>query len=228
MRRVYLLAVLAIVLVLGVGLYAVSAAGAPAADGQLFATVGPGYTISLVDAAGAPVTHLDRGTYEIQIDDRSPDHNFHLMGPGQVSAGTELDFVGIRTVTVTLVDGQYTFVCDIHAYDMLGQFTVGTVAAPTPPTTLPKLVATVGPGFTISLTRGGRKVRTAKPGRYTIVVRDRSSLHNFHLIGPSVNKATGIAFVGTRTWTVRLFVGLYRYRCDPHRLTMRGSFTVAR
>jgi plastocyanin len=230
MRRLLLL--FAVVAALGpaAAIYAVSAAGAPAADGKLFATVGPAYTISLVDSAGAPVTRLDPGTYEIQIDDRSADHNFHLIGPGAVSAGTEIGFVGIRTITVTLVSGQYTFVCDDHAYDMIGQFTVGAGGGSTTTTTTSstttRLVATVGPGHTISLTRGGRKVIALKRGLYTIVVRDRSAIHNFRLIGPGVNKATGVSFVGTRTWRVRLTVGLHRFRCDPHRSTMRGSFRV--
>jgi len=231
MRR--LLLVFAVVAALGpaVAIYAVSAAGAPAADGKLFATVGPGYTISLVDSAGAPVTRLDPGTYDIEIDDRSAEHNFHLIGPGPVSAGTEIAFVGIRTITVTVVNGQYTFVCDEHAYDMIGQFTVGTgggstTTTTTTPSTGTKLVATVGPGYTISLKRGGRKVTTLKPGLYTIVVRDRAAIHNFRLIGPGVNKATGIAFVGTKTWRLRLKAGLHRFRCDPHRTMMRGSFRV--
>jgi plastocyanin len=231
MRR--LLLVFAVVAALGpaVGIYVVSAAGAPSADGKLFATVGPAYTISLVDSAGTPVTRLAPGTYDIEIDDRSAEHNFHLIGPGPVSAGTEIGFVGIRTITVTVVNGQYTFVCDDHAYDMIGQFTVGTAGGSTTTTTTStstgtRLVATVGPGFTISLKRGGIRVKTLKRGLYTIVVRDRSAIHNFRLIGPGVNKATGVAFVGTRTWRLRLKVGLHRYRCDPHRTMMRGSFSV--
>jgi len=231
MRR--LLLVFAAVAALGpaAAIYVVSAAGAPAADGKLFATVGPGYTISLVDSAGTPVTRLAPGTYDIEIDDRSAEHNFHLIGPGPVSAGTEIGFVGIRTITVTVVSGQYTYVCDDHAYDMIGQFTVGTGGGSTTTTTTTtstgtRLVATVGPGYTISLTRGGRRFTSLKRGLYTIVVRDRSAIHNFRLIGPGVNKATGVAFVGTRTWSLRLKVGLHRYRCDPHRTTMRGSFSV--
>jgi len=230
MRR--LLLVFAVVAALGpaVAIYAVSAAGAPAADGKLFATVGPSYTISLVDSAGTPVTRLDPGTYDIEIDDRSAEHNFHLIGPGPVSAGTEISFVGIRTITVTVVSGQYTFVCDEHSYDMIGQFTVGggstTPTTTTTPLTGTKLVATVGPGYTISLKRGTRKVTTLKPGLYTITVRDRAAIHNFHLIGPRVNKATGIAFVGTRTWRIRLRAGLHTFRCDPHRHILRGSFRV--
>jgi plastocyanin len=231
MRRLLLACVAVAALTPGVAIYAVSAAGAPAADGKLFATVGPGFTISLRDASGASVTRLDPGMYEIEIDDRSPDHNFHLVGPGSVSAGTGVPFVGIQTVTVTLVNGLYTFVCDAHAYDMIGQFTVGTATtspSPTQPATGKRLVATVGPGFTITLKRGTRKVTRLKAGVYTITVRDRSRIHNFRLFGPGVNKATTVRFLGTRTWKLRLRPGLYRFRCDPHRSAMKGSFRVVR
>lgn len=229
MRRPLLVLLVAAALGPAAAIYAVSAAGAPAADGKLFATVGPGYTISLVDSAGTPVKTLQPGTYDIEIDDRSADHNFHLIGPGPVSAGTEIGFVGIRTITVTLANGEYTFVCDNHAYDMIGQFTVGSGGGSTTTTTrstATRLVATVGPGYTISLKRGGRKVTSLEPGLYTIAVRDRSAIHNFRLSGPGVNKATGVKFIGTRTWLLRLKVGLHRFRCDPHRTHIRGSFRV--
>jgi hypothetical protein len=94
-------------------------------------------------------------------------------------------------------------------------------------TTATRLTATVGPNFTISLKKGTTRVTRIPRGTYTIVVRDRSSLHNFHLRGPgSINKRTGVAFVGTRTWTVRLRAGRYTYVCDPHATTMRGTFRV--
>ena len=228
MRRLLLVCAAVAALTPGIAIYSVSAKGAPAAEGKLFATVGPGYTISLADAAGAPVRNLQPGTYEIQIDDRSAEHNFHLIGPGSVSVATGIDFVGIRTVTVTLVNGQYTYVCDPHAYDMIGQFTVGTgTTAPTQPAA-GRLVANVGPGTAIWVKRGSRKVTRLKAGVYTITVRDRSRVHNFRLIGPGVNKATTVAFQGTRTWRVRLRPGIYRFRCDPHRAVMKGSFRVVR
>ena len=233
MRRLLLACFAVAALAPGVAIYSVSALGAPAADGKLFATVGPGFTISLTDSAGSPVTRLDPGTYDIEIDDRSVEHNFHLFGPGGVNAGTGVEFVGIRTVTVTLGNGEFTFACDPHAYDMIGRFTVGSGnATPPPPSgggggSGTKLVATVGPKATISLTKGGRKVTKLKPGRYSITVRDRSAFHNFHLKGPgAVNKKTGVAYIGTKTWGVRLRVGLYRYRCDPHQAGMNGSFRV--
>ncbi|MBD0330707.1 MAG: hypothetical protein ICV64_11475 [Thermoleophilia bacterium] len=108
----------------------------------------------------------------------------------------------------------------------------GSDPAPAPqpqsatPTGRNVLVATVGPGATVSLrTRAGRRVRTLRAGRYTIAVRDRSEIHNFHLRGPGVNKQTGVAFTGTATWRVRFRKGkTYRYVCDPHASSMRGTF----
>ena len=90
-----------------------------------------------------------------------------------------------------------------------------------------KLVATVGPGFNITLTMGGKKVTTLKAGTYTITVRDKSNIDNFHLKGKGVNKDSGVAKVATLTWTVKLAKGKYTYVCDPHASAMKGSFSVA-
>jgi hypothetical protein len=94
----------------------------------------------------------------------------------------------------------------------------------------PRLIATVGPGPTITLkTPRGAKVTRLRAGTYTFVVRDRSRFHNFHLIDgdPLVpDKRTGAAFVGGANWTIKLRQGLYRYVCDRHRSTMKGSFSV--
>jgi plastocyanin len=90
-----------------------------------------------------------------------------------------------------------------------------------------KLVATVGPGFTISLTKGGKKVTKVAPGAYTITVRDRSGAHNFFLRGPGgLTRNSGVAFVGTRTWNVTLRRGKATFVCTPHASMMKGSFTV--
>jgi plastocyanin len=88
------------------------------------------------------------------------------------------------------------------------------------------LVGTVGPGFTISLTSGGKKVTSLKAGKYTITVRDKSGSHDFHLKGPGVNKLTSVGASGNKTWTVTLKKGKYTYVCDPHATLMKGSFTV--
>ena len=89
------------------------------------------------------------------------------------------------------------------------------------------LSGSVGPGFTISLKSKGKKVRSVSAGRYRITVRDRSDFHNFHLTGPGVNRRiTTVDFVGTKSRTFRLRKGTYRYLCDPHSDSMRGSFKV--
>jgi hypothetical protein len=98
----------------------------------------------------------------------------------------------------------------------------GSQAAP------PKLTATVGPGFTISLrTPAGKKVTSVKPGTYSITVNDRSSAHDFRLNGPGLNRVLStVSAVGKKTVTVRLRAGKYVFTCRPHAAAMRGSFTV--
>jgi plastocyanin len=222
-------------------LFAVAAPGvAQAQNPVLRGAVGPSAEITLRDASGAIVTNLAAGTYDIVVEDRSADHNFHLTGPNVNRATT---VVGLETVTwtVTLSDGVYTYVCDPHALDMRGSFTVGTGTSPPPSPPPPpppppppasgggatkRLVATVGPGATITLTRGGKRVRTLKAGRYTISVRDRSPMHNFHLIGRGINRKTPVDARATRSWTVTFRKGTYRFVCDPHARAMRGTFRV--
>jgi plastocyanin len=211
----------------------VLAGQAPAArtDTTLLAKVGPGASIGLTDASGTSVTHLDPGTYTISVDDQASLHNFDLNGPG-VSQATSIDGTGKATWTVTLSDGKYTYMCDAHPQTMRGTFTVGTGIDPTPapapkPKPAPRLVATVGPGQTISLRRpSGALVRTLTHGRYVITVRDRATFHDFHLTGPGLNRKTTVPFTGVATWTVTLKAGTYRYQCDPHKQVMRGSFLV--
>jgi len=91
---------------------------------------------------------------------------------------------------------------------------------------VPRLTATVGPGDTITLrTAGGKPVRTLPAGTYAVVVHDRSTDHNFRLVGPGVNRATGVGATATVTWRVKLQRGkLYRFACDPHADDMRGAF----
>jgi plastocyanin len=91
----------------------------------------------------------------------------------------------------------------------------------------PKLAASVSDPLNISLTFGGKKVTKLKAGKYTIVVQDKAADHNFHLIGPGVNKTTSVSGKGTTTWVVALRKGTYKYVCDPHAAFMKGSFTVS-
>ncbi len=95
----------------------------------------------------------------------------------------------------------------------------------------PKLTGVVGPhdAFTITLTKAGKKVTKLKAGKYTIVVKDQSKIHNYRLKGPGLNKqVTTVAFVGTKTVTVTLKPGKYTFDCDPHYAAMHASFTVVR
>ena len=102
-----------------------------------------------------------------------------------------------------------------------------TLVLASPASAATALVATVGPAFTISLTKGGKKVTSLPAGAYRITVRDRSGFHNFALTGPNgFRKATTVGFVGQRVWNVTLRRGAYRYVCTPHASIMRGTFRV--
>jgi plastocyanin len=88
------------------------------------------------------------------------------------------------------------------------------------------LVGEVGPGFKIEVEKAGRDLKTIKAGTYRMKVEDKSSIHNFHLVGPGLNRKTGVAFRGETTWRITLKPGRYTYKCDPHASSMRGSFRV--
>ena len=237
MRRVH---------ILGVGLLAAAAVAgvaiAATTETKLSGSVGPGFSITLRDAQGNAVTRVEPGEFEIEVDDKSEEHNFHLLGPGGVDVSTAVPFVGKQTFKVNLVNGKYTFQCDPHAGQMNGAFNVGAGSEPTPPpppvtpppTAKPsapvgaRLALTVGPTATISLkTPAGKKVTLLRPGAYTFVVRDRSASHNARLRGAGAAKSTGVGFVGTRTWRVVLRNGTLVVQCDPHKATMRQAIKVA-
>jgi hypothetical protein len=94
------------------------------------------------------------------------------------------------------------------------------VSSPTPPPpSVPKigrLRATVGPSGKATLS-----ARSLKAGVYSVAVRDRSKRHNFRLAGRGVNRSTGAAFTGSKTWRVRLVKGLYRFGSDARRVPGR-------
>jgi hypothetical protein len=94
--------------------------------------------------------------------------------------------------------------------------------------TVPKLKGTVGPGYTISLkTLKGKAVKTLTASKYTFVVSDKSSAHNFTLTGPGIRNRTitGTGFTGTKTVTVNLKKGTYTYYCTVHPF-VKGTFKV--
>lgn len=185
---------------------------------RLVASVGANdaFVITLRDAAGNAVTHLDPGTYDIAVSDRSEEHNFHLSGPS-VDMATAVGEKQEVTWTVTFADGTYRFVCESHPTTMRGSFTVGNVP---PPPTAAKLAGTVGPRRTISV-----RPKTVQAGPVTLTVNDRSRVDNFHLTGPGINRKTGVVFRGRVTWKLTLQPGRYTYRSDKHK-SLRGTFTA--
>lgn len=193
-----------------------AAAAAPVENPTLFGVVGPDFSISLKDSAGAAVTHIETGTYTVQVNDLGEVHNFHLSGPG-VDEVTGVASTGEVRWTVTFQDGTYTFRCDPHNTIMRGTFTAGTVTPPPPPPA--KLSGRIGPGAKIVFPA------KASAGKATITIRDRSAVDNFHLRGPGVNRKTGVKFKGTVTWTVTLAAGVYTFRSDAHP-RLRGKTTV--
>ncbi len=96
----------------------------PAATGSaLSGTVGPGFDISLSTADGTSVTTLAPGSYDLEVEDLSTSHNFHLTGPG-VDVSTDVGEEGTESFQVELEPGTYEFVCDPHATSMNGSFEV--------------------------------------------------------------------------------------------------------
>ncbi len=222
-----LLVILAVVgVVLGVGL---GSARGSRADTQLIGDVGQGdsYSIFLKDANGVAIKHLDPGTYTVVLRDHSAIHNFDLNGPG-VSVSTDITAIENKTFTVTLTDGTYFFVCDAHAAQMKGSFTVGNVTATTtttstpPPAPAAKLSGAIGPGAKLSL----NPTSGLSAGKAKLAISDASATDGFKLNGPGVSRSTGVAFKGKVTWSVTLKAGTYTYSSVKHP-TRKHSFRVS-
>jgi plastocyanin len=92
----------------------------------------------------------------------------------------------------------------------------------------PTLTGTVGPGFSINLKQNGKAVKTLKAGTYKFVIHDKASIHSFSMDGPNGfdKNFTQVPFVGTKTVTVKLKAGKYKFYCPPHESSMFGNFTV--
>jgi plastocyanin len=97
----------------------------------------------------------------------------------------------------------------------------------------PTLTAIVGTNDAFDITlndASGTKVSRIQPGTYTVVVEDRSAIHNFHLASntdATVDFRTDLEFIGTQAFTVTFRNNTtYAYACEPHWQTMNGSFLV--
>jgi plastocyanin len=104
---------------------------------------------------------------------------------------------------------------------MLAIVAIASPASATAAATTSTLTGTVGPGFTISMSK-----KSVKAGTYAITIHDLASIHDFHLTGPGVDKKTSVSGKGTTKWNVKLKKGTYRFVCDPHRTIMHGVLTV--
>ena len=198
-----------------------AARSAPQAGTPLTVTVGPGFSIKVTDASNNVIRQLDPGDYTFTVKNLSPsqEHNFHLTGPGVDRASAFSNVT--ETWDVTFVDGLYKYKCDAHPTLMKGSIQVGP-----PPPAPKKLNGKVGPKVTISLkTASGATAKSVKAGTYKLAVKDATKKDNFHLLGPGVNKKTGVKFRGGATWTVKLKVGKYTYRSDAHK-KLRRTFKV--
>jgi plastocyanin len=101
-----------------------STTGETGGSSTLKGETGPGFTIE-VSQNGQDAETVKAGTYTLEVEDKSDQHNFHLIGPGVDEKVTDVPFVGDKRVTVTLQKGTYTYQCDPHASSgMKGTFTV--------------------------------------------------------------------------------------------------------
>jgi hypothetical protein len=87
----------------------------------------------------------------------------------------------------------------------------------------PRLVASTS---ACQILRADRSTSPPRPGRYTIVVKDTSRTRYFAMSGRNVKRTTSASFVGTRSWTVHLAKGTYRFRCGAAK-RLNGVLTVA-
>src|SRR5215204_3846742 len=95
---------------------ATPAEGAPTLRAMVGTEASPdAFEISLVDEDGEPVTELPAGEYNVEVNDPTSIHNFHLSGgDGAVEEKTSPTET-IETVwVVTFEPGDYRYMCDPH------------------------------------------------------------------------------------------------------------------
>jgi plastocyanin len=98
----------------------------------------------------------------------------------------------------------------------------------------PTLKGVVGPGYSITLTKGGKKIKSLKAGKYRFVISDKSDFHNFTVerekpSKPKVEKTlTGTSFTGPKTVVMKLTPGSWSFYCSIHESQMHGDFKVTK
>jgi hypothetical protein len=137
-------------------------------------------------------------------------------GSGEIG-GSKVSIQGV-TITVTGMGAAGTTTTQTTTRQTTTTQT--TTSTPPPPPTEQKLAGAVGPGAKIVLRT------SARSGKTSVTVHDMTKKDNFHLVGPGVNKKTGVAFTGTVTWTVMLKKGSYAFRSDAH-AKLHGTLKVS-
>ena len=98
----------------------------------------------------------------------------------------------------------------------------------------PTLKGVVGPGYSIKLTKGGKKIESLKAGTYTFAISDRSAYHNFTVEREKPSKPkiemhlTGTGFMGSKTVRLTLKPGSWSFYCSNHEVQMHGDFKVTK
>jgi plastocyanin len=98
----------------------------------------------------------------------------------------------------------------------------------------PTLKGVVGPGYSIKLTKGGKRIASLRAGTYTFVISDRSTYHNFTVEREKPSKPklekhlTGTSFTGTKTVSMTLKPGSWSFYCSNHEAQMHGDFKVTK
>jgi len=108
----------------------------------------------------------------------------------------------------------------------------GSAASPASKTKTPspaqtKLTGTVETTGRVNLeTSDGHRVTRLPSGWYTVLIRVNSTHADFHLIGPSVDRATTGNIPNLTLWGIQLFKGTYRYMNDRAPRAVARVFSV--
>jgi NitT/TauT family transport system substrate-binding protein len=78
----------------------------------------------------------------------------------------------------------------------------------------------------VTLKQSGKKPVHLDPGKYQVIIKDRTAADGFTFKGPGVSKTTGVGQKATVRWLVQLTPGRYRYSSVKHP-GIGGSFRVS-
>jgi hypothetical protein len=189
-----------------------------AAEGQY--TTNPTY--ELLKWTGSTWTHMDSPT--LQGEFHSFDGVTVTMAKSEIGIGASLNFdVWASAIVSGFVNSDQAPDSGFYTYT-LGVPTPTTTTTPPPTTTvstpLEHFAGFVGPGARIAF------VHSAVAGKATITINDLTRKDNFHLVGPGVNRKTGVAFKGKVVWAVTLKKGTYSFRSDAH-AALHGTMRVS-